>query len=159
VTATTERLVDRWPAVWPSAAVAGAAIVAGGIVAAVSRPTDFGNGPWLAAYLVLVVGVAQALLAGGQAMMAEDRPSAATVRNELLSWNLGAAAVVAGTLVAAPVLTTIGGIVTAVALVLFLLGVRRADEVPSWVPLLYRALVVIVLVSVPIGLVLAWVRH
>jgi len=159
VTPTVDRVAGRWSAVRPFAAVAGLAIVGGGIVAAVTRPTGFGNGSWLAAYLVLVVGVAQALLGGGQAVMAERPPAASTVRAELVTWNLGAAAVVVGTLVTAPVLTTLGGVATAVALVLFLLGVRRVGASPAWLPFVYRALVAVVLVSVPIGLVLAWVRH
>lgn len=156
---TVEHLAHRWPAVRPFLLVGTTCITAGGVVAAVSRPTDFGNGPWLAAYLVLVAGVAQVALGAGQAWLAADVPSPRLVRWQLSTWNLGAAGVVVGTLVAVPLLTSIGGAVTIVALVLFLAGVRRTGLVPRWVPMAYRAVVAIVLVSIPIGLTMAWTRH
>lgn len=152
-------VVARWPAVRPFLLIGTACITAGGLVAAVSRPTSFGNGPWLAAYLVLVTGVAQMALGVGQAWLDVAIPTPALVRRQLVAWNLGAAGVVAGTLTAVPVVTSIGGLISVVALVLFLMGVRRTGTVPGWARIGYRSVVTIVLLSIPIGLTMAWVRH
>ena len=48
----------------------GAAIIAGGIVAAVTDPAGWEHGSWTAAFLVLVAGVAQIGLALGQVELA-----------------------------------------------------------------------------------------
>jgi hypothetical protein len=156
---TAEDLLERWPAARPFTLIGSAAIVAGGIVAAVSRPTDFGLGSWLAAYLVLVVGVAQMALGCGQAWLAAEVPDAATVTRQALLWNIGAAGVITGTLHASPAATTFGGLVSVLALVAFLVGVRRVGSVPVWASRLYRGVAVFVLASIPVGLVLSWVRH
>lgn len=156
---SADDVVARWPAVRPFAVVGTLGIVAGGIVAAVSRPAGFGHGSWLAAYLVLITGVAQIALGGGQAWLDTDVPTSALVTRELVAWNVGAAGVVVGTLVDVPVVTTLGGLVTMAALALFLLGVRATGPAPRWAGLLYRAVAVIVLASIPIGLVMAWTRR
>jgi hypothetical protein len=156
---SADDLRTRWPAVRPFLLIAGACIVAGGVVAAVTRPTGFGYGPWVAAYLVLVPGVAQIALGAGQAWLSAPVPDVALLRWELVAWNVGAACVIAGTLLAAPALTTLGGLVSVAALALFLLGVRDTGPAPSWARLVYRTVAVIVLVSIPVGLVLAWLRH
>jgi hypothetical protein len=152
-------LLQRWPAVRPFLLVGAACIVAGGIVAAVTRPTGFGEGSWLAAYLVLVTGVAQIALGAGQAWLSAGVPTRRLALRELVAWNAGVAAVIAGTLIGAPLLTTLGGLASLVALALFLGGVRRTGVVPAWAALGYRGVAVIVLVSIPVGLVLAWLRH
>jgi hypothetical protein len=152
-------VLARWPAVRPFLVVGAASITAGGVVAAVSRPTDFGNGPWLAAYLVLVVGVAQIALGAGQAWLDANVPAVRLVRQELLSWNVGATGVVVGTLTAVPLVTSVGGAISVVALVLFLAGVRRAGAVPAWALVAYRSIVTFVLLSIPVGLFMAWSRH
>ena len=52
-------VTQELPAAWRSGiafvAVGSAAIVVGGLVAAVTRPTGFDEGPWVAAFLVLVL--------------------------------------------------------------------------------------------------------
>lgn len=156
---TAEDLVARWPAARPFALIASAAVVAGGIVAAVAHPTGFELGSWLAAYLVLVVGVAQLALGGGQAWLAASTPDTPTIIRQALLWNIGAAGVIGGTLLSSPAVTTLGGLVTVAALVAFLVGVRRLGSVPKWAPLLYRGVAVFVLGSIPVGLFLSWVRH
>ena len=57
------QLVARWPAMRAFVVLGAVAIVAGGLIAAVTRPSGFAEGPWLAAYLVLVGGVALTSLA------------------------------------------------------------------------------------------------
>lgn len=152
-------LVDRWPSVRPFAAVAASSIVLGGLVAAATGPLDLARGSWLAAFLVLVAGVAQLALGAGQAALAERPPTRAVVRAELVLWNLGVAATVAGTLATLPALTTVAAVPVVAALVLFAVSVRGIGTAPTWARASYLAVVTVVGVSTPIGLVLAWVRH
>lgn len=157
--ASLETLFVRWPVVWPFLVVGAASIVVGGIVAAVTRPTGFSLGSWLAAYLVLVAGVAQIALGVGQAWLAGEAPRRADVTIELVAWNSAVVATIVGTLVAAPLVTTIGGFALVVALMCFLVGVRTAGGSSNPSLMLYRYVLTIVLVSTPVGLVLAWMRH
>jgi hypothetical protein len=164
---TSDRLVARAPAALPFVVAGAVFVIAGGITAAVARPTGFELGSWVAAYLVLVGGVAQIALGLGQAWLARDAPTRRSVRAEVITWNAAVALTLAGTLVATPLLTTLGGLALVAALVLFLGGVRHAgsSSAPSSTPSstlarrLYRGVGVVVLVSTPIGLALAWIRH
>jgi hypothetical protein len=151
--------VVRWPSARPFAVAGSLSIVAGGICAAVTRPTHFELGSWLAAFLVLVGGVATIVLGAGQAWMAAEPPQDRAVQAELAAWSLGVAGTIVGSLTAVPVVTTLGAVATVVALGLFLAGVRRADAGVRWPLVAYRALTTIVLVSTPVGVVLAWARH
>ena len=69
-------------------------VVGGGLVAAATGPTGFERGSWLAAYLVLVGGVAQVVLGAGQSWLAEDVPPHGSTRTEAWAWNVGVVAVV-----------------------------------------------------------------
>lgn len=157
--AAAQELLARWPAARPFAVVAVACVVFGGVVAAVTRPTGFELGPWVAAFLVLVGGVSQLALGAGQAWLAGDPPSASRVRLEVAVFNTGAAGTVAGTLLGLPVVTTLAGVVLAIALVLFLVTTRARHESGRLARAAYLAVVTVVLVSIPVGLVLAWIRH
>lgn len=152
-------LVARWREARLFCLVGIAAIVAGGVVAAVTRPLDFELGSWVSAFLVLVGGVAQVALGGGQAWMLDGRTPERTVTAQLATWNLGSALTIVGTLVSAPVVTTVGGVAVAASLVLFFTATREASSGPAWLRVLYRGLVAAVLISIPIGLVLAFTRH
>lgn len=154
-----ETVVARWSVVRPFLVVGSASIVAGGITAAVTRPTGFALGSWMAAYLVLVAGVAQIVLGVGQARLAGEAPSRAEVRIELVAWNGAVLATIVGTLIAAPLVTTLGGVALVVALLRFLAGVRNGGGSSNPPLVLYRLVLTIVLVSTPVGLVLAWIRH
>lgn len=79
----------------------------------------------MAAFLVLVGGVAQILVGGGQAALVADAPSRATLSVELATWNLACAATVIGTLIASPQLTTLGGVALIASLVVFLAAVLK----------------------------------
>jgi hypothetical protein len=157
--ASLETLLVRWPVVWPFLVVGAASIVVGGIVAAVTRPSGFALGSWLAAYLVLVAGVAQIALGVGQAWLAGEAPRRADITIELVAWNSAVVATMVGTLVAAPLVTTIGGVALVVALLRFLVGVRTAGGSSNPSLVLYRFVLWMVMVSTPVGLVLAWIRH
>ncbi len=157
--AVTPGDVERWRWAVPFVVIGSVAVVAGGLVAAVTGPTGFGHGSWLAAFLVLVGGVALVALGAGQAWLAADRPSDTMLRLELGLWNAGVVATIVGTLVDAPALTTVGGLGTVAALGAFLRAVRRRlAGAPRWAWCGYLAGVGVLLVSTPVGLLLAWIR-
>ena len=75
---------------------------------------------------------------------------------ELVAFNAGCALVLAGTVAIAR--HRCGGALLALALVSLFRGVGGASVRASWAVNLYRALIAIVLVNIPIGLVLAHLR-
>ena len=156
-------VTQELPAAWRSGivfvAVGSVLIVVGGLVAAVTRPTGFDEGPWVAAFLVLVGGVAQMLIGGGQAALVTEAPSRVTLAIELATWNLACAATVIGTLIASPPLTTLGGVALIASLIVFLMVVLKQGARPGWARTAYVTVVGFVLISTPVGLLLAWVRH
>ncbi len=141
---------DRWA---PTFLIGVASIVAGGLVAAFVATDPSENGVWASAYLVLVVGVAQVALGLGQAWLATRAPSQHVVLTELALYNLGNAAVIGGTLLDRTWLVDVGGVLLIAALALYLGAIRRARG--GWVLLVYRLLIALVLISIPVGLVLA----
>ncbi len=107
------------------------------------------------AYLVLVVGVAQVGLGVGQALLATRTPAGRLVTAELLTWNIGNAAVIVGTLAGHVVLVYVGGALLFAGLVLFVLAARGSAlhwQRTRWA---FRLIVFILAVSIPIGLTLA----
>lgn len=149
----------RWPAMRPFVIVGGTCVLVGGLVAAVSRPTEFGLGSWVAAYLVLVGGVGQVSLGVGRSWLACEAASPRRTVAEAALWNIGLAGTLVGSLRSAFAATALGGAFTAAALVLFLFGIRRTRPGHRALTLAYRGLVTLILVSTPVGLSLAWVRH
>ena len=77
---------------------------------------------------------------------------------QLLSWNAGCLAVIGGTLLAAPLLVDAGGALLVVAMVLMMRAVGRGAHGPAWALWLFRAALVVTVVSIPVGLVLAHLR-
>lgn len=149
----------RWPAARPFLLVGSALTLAGGVVAAATRPTDFELGSWLAAFLVLVGGVAQVALGAGQAWMADPPPSSRGVAVEITAWNAAVLLTAVGTLASRPAATVLGAVAMVVAVASFLVGVRATRSVNRWAIALYRFVAVVILVSTPIGLVLTFTRH
>lgn len=133
--------------------VAGAGIVVGGLVAAVTGPLGLEHGSWAAAYLVLVVGVGQLVLGVGQAALARKPPSPALRTWQACLYNLGNAAVLVGTFSESAVGVLTGGALLLVALVLFLGGLRGA-RTGVWT-VLYGVMAAVLAISIPIGLVLS----
>lgn len=148
----------RRNAALPFAAVGALGIVAGGLVAAVSAPAQSEHGTWAAAYLVLVVGVAQAALGVGQALIAPRAPSQRMVLTQVIAWNVGSAAVIIGTLTDTIPLVDAGGAVLLVALLLLLRGAHGATTSSRWLVVTFWLLGVVLVVSIPVGLVLARLR-
>lgn len=134
------------------------AVVAGGILAAATASIPSQPTVWATAYLVLVVGAVQVALAIGLGLLAE-RPVTGAMQAWIFSlFNLGNAAVLTGTLVGGDAggavwIVDLGGVLLVAAMALLLYCVRGARR--SWLLALYLAVVVVILVSMPIGLLLA----
>jgi hypothetical protein len=150
--------IPRWPVALIFIALGTACVVAGGLVAAAVAVAPSQLGSWAAAYLVLAGGITQVALGAGPALLASRSPGRRAVTAELAAWNAGNGAVLAGTLLGATWLADIGGAALIIALTLALAGIRDAVRRPAWPLRLYRALIALVLVSIPVGLVVAAVR-
>lgn len=136
-----------------------AAIIAGGIVAAATHPAGWEHGSWAAAFLVLVGGVGQIGLALGQSLLAAFEPTKQRRMLQAVAYDAGAALVIGGTLTTSPLVVTLGSVAMLVALVAFALTPQRPDRAGSWAGRAFRLLLVVLIVSVPIGIVLSWVRR
>lgn len=152
--ATRNRLRDDLP----FRAAAGVWVTTGGLVAAVTGPLGLEHGSWAAAFQVLVGGVLQAGLGVAQHALAPRRPSPGILRAELLTWNLGCLAVIAGTVLSSPWIVDGGGLLLMVTMALMIRAVGRGAKGPAWALWTYRAVLVLTVVSIPIGLLLAHLR-
>lgn len=150
--------VIRWHAMSSFALVGVIAVIAGGLVAAVTGPTGFTHGSWVAAYLVLVAGVAQVGLGVGQALLAAVPPTGRYRAWQLVVYNVANTAVLVGTLMGSVAVVVAGGALLLLALALFLAAVRR-PRTHSWHLVTYRLLLAILGVSVPVGIVLSALRQ
>lgn len=146
--------------------VAGACFVMlGGLVAAITAPLDLERGSWLAAYLVLVCGVAQYAMGWIQnRRYAGAAGSPTSVWLRFGGWNLGNVAVIVGTLATVPLIVEAGSFL----LVLVLLTTLRAtwssgtsfgDRAPALTIWTFRILLLILIVSVPVGILLSHLRN
>lgn len=149
------------------------AVILGGLIAAMTAPLALTRGSWAAAYLVLVVGVAQVAMG-----MARQQWTAADARRhggwwQLACWNIGSIGVIAGTLLGATAIVAVGSALLVAALVLAFLASlaavgdsdtrhsarRRGARRHRAVLIGYRALLIVLTVSIPIGVILSWIRH
>ncbi|HEY8473153.1 MAG TPA: hypothetical protein VIL37_11050 [Natronosporangium sp.] len=127
-------------------------VVLGGLVAAVTRPLQLTDGSWAAAYLVLVCGVAQYVMGRVLGLPAvPGKPGWSLVA----VWNLGNLAVIAGTLLEVPAIVDAGAVLLVAALGLAWLAGRAVPRPVGW---LYRGMLLVLLVSIPVGVVLAHLR-
>lgn len=160
---------DRLPTHVPFVALGIACVIAGGSVSAAIAPAPTEHGAWASAYLVLVAGMAQITLGIAQATLIPQFASRRVVVAQLVGWNAGNAAVLTGTLLDVGALVDLGGALLVGVLVGLALRSRTATctGAPNGIPrdrkgvrLLYvfRALLVLLVVSVPIGLVLQHIR-
>lgn len=155
---TPDEIMVRIRSVIPFVALGGTAVIAGGLVAAVTRPLGFDEGSWVAAYLVLVMGVAQIGLGVGQAVLARKVPTIAVRWRQVLAFTAGSLAVVVGTLVESPLAVVAGGAVLVAGLILFLLAVRGSGGPVIWL-WFHRLFVAFLAGSVVVGSVLSFLRH
>jgi hypothetical protein len=140
---------------WAFAATAAAMVVAGGLVAAVNSAAPFAHGSWLAAYLVLVCGVAQALLGLGSLGLPAPRLSARLRGAQFGLWNLGNAAVAGGVLGGSVGLVVAGSVVVLGALAAFAAGGGPVHPGSRGRVVLYRAVIAGLAGSVVVGALLA----
>lgn len=143
----------------PLLAAGGVSIVAGGLAAAVTGPTAWDHGSWVAAFLVLVVGVAQVGVAAGQAHFAPIAVTSTFATVQSVAWNAGCIAIIAGTLLSSPVTVSIGSAPLVVALAMATFAVRGSDRRPRPLSWIYRLVLFVIAVSIPIGIALSWARH
>lgn len=138
----------RWFAI-----AATVATVAGGLVAAAAAHAPTQPLVWMVAFLVLVTGVAQLVLALGQALLPEHVPSSAWRAGEWWAFNLGNLGVIAGTLAERPLLVALGTALFIASLVAFYVGVR--DGKASWLLHAFRVVLVVVSAGACVGLALS----
>ncbi|WP_069816246.1 hypothetical protein [Streptomyces sp. TP-A0874] len=137
-------------------AVGVAFVVTGGLIAAVASPLQLEKGSWLAAYLVLVCGVAQAALGRWQESLSPRPVSTRLWATQFVAWNVGNALVVVGTLRQLPFVVDVGGLLLFGVVVLAASTLRGGRARPRlWA---YSALLLVLAVTIPVGLVLAHVR-
>ena len=150
-------------------------IVIGGLVAAVTGPLNLLHGSWLAAYLVLVCGVAQFAIGTMQGAQTHSRDLVPRRWGwaQLVCLNLGNAAVVVGTLTRQPLVVDVAVVLLVVAFGIALHAVRpwatrasqlavpgvsAAGSVSVFLVWLYRIFLVLLVVSLPVGSILAHLR-
>jgi hypothetical protein len=136
------------------AGIAGSLIVAGGLVAAVNSATPFAHGSWLAAYLVLVGGVAQLALGLGPLLFSAPTLSPRTGRAQLVLWNGGIAIVAVGVLADTGVVVAIGSVLVLGALAAFARGAGPARGPGRAGVIAYRLVIAVLAVSVVVGIAL-----
>lgn len=155
--------IDRRHAIAPFAVLGTLCVIAGGLVAAATAPVASLHGSWAAAYLVLVAGVSQVGLGVGQGLLAPRAPSTSHVASVCALWNAGNAAVLAGVLTDLVPVVDIGGALLVIALALVVLGARggatTGQRTRRWTLYGFRLLVLVLLVSIPVGLVLTRTLH
>jgi hypothetical protein len=142
------------------AVIGAGCVVAGGLVAAVTRPLGWSQGSWTAAYLVLVCGVAQYAMGRVPTRLAAAVMPAGAGWVVVGCWNLGNATVIAGTLAATPVLVDAASVLLVCALVLVWLTLRQVtadalDRVGRVAGLAYRGVLLALLVGTAVGVLLA----
>jgi hypothetical protein len=144
---------DRYS--WAFVAVSGALIVAGGLVGAVNSAAPFAHGSWVAAYLVLVGGVAQLLLGVGCLGLPVPRLSARLRGAQLGLWNVGNAIVVGGVLLDAVGAVVVGSVMLEGALGAFAVGGGPIRRDGRGRVILYRIVILGLAGSVVIGAAMA----
>lgn len=153
-TVPADRLTIDWACAAPFLGLGGVAILVGGLISAGTASVAGYSSAWAVAYLVLVVGVAQIAFGVGQAWLSDHRPSPRLRGAQFLAYNVGNVGVLLGTLSGNVWMVDVGGLLLVAALALFLRGVRSTTARGGWALVAYRGLLLIILISVPVGLVL-----
>lgn len=132
-------------------------VVVGGLVSAAAAPSASYHSSWAVAYVVLVAGVAQGLLGLGQAVLTEGATPFRVRGAELTCWNLGNALVIVGTLLDLPAVLYLGCVPLVATLVLVLWSTAHVRS--TWLLWATRVVVVVLLVSIPTGIVIQAATH
>ena len=149
------RHVDPMPIAPPAPRQVGfaagvALIVLGGLIAAVTGPLHLERGSWLAAYLVLVAGVAQCVMSTQNRLIGAPLTSRRRRWMLLLLWNGGNALIITASLASTVWVSAVGGFVLFAALALAVDGTRhpRRRGAAVLLRILYAALAVSVVIGV-----------
>lgn len=124
-------------------------VVGGGLLSAAMAGAPSYHASWAVAYIVLIPGVAQLVLGVAQTALTDGALRGSTITAEVICWNLGNAAVVAGTLAGIPAVLYLGDALILATLAVILAAVRHARRGPilatTWV------VAAILVVGVPVG--------
>ncbi len=139
-------------------------VVGGGLVAAATGPLGLAHGSWLAAYLVLVGGVAQYGMGRARILLPKSAQPPLWGWIGLLGWNLGNLLVILGTLSGLPPLVFLGAAPLVLALVIALdatrpLAATTNGRAMARIGQAYRVMLLVLAVSIPIGMTLSHLRH
>lgn len=157
-------------------------VIAGGLLAAATAYVTTQKTAWATAYIVLVGGIAQIGLGAGVAWLAPLAPPR-WAWWAFIGWNVGNAGVLTGQLAGVVALTDVGTIILVASLIVVLIAARShrgpiqepvtvtqarqvspGDQPDFYLPLspahpavlwAFRALIVLLAVTMPIGVVLA----
>lgn len=152
----------RWVRNAPFLITGVAGMIGGGFVAAVAGAVDWKLGAWTAAFVVLVVGMAQTVLGIAQAALAPVLLDRSRIVGQWVAWNLGCAGVIAGTQLDATGIVVAGCVLFLGALGLSEVAVRPHSGLtgtPRTLLMIYRVLLVLLLISVFVGIVLSIVGY
>ena len=137
---------------WIGAALA---VAASGAVSAASAFAPSYLASWAAAYLALVVGFAQAVIGAARVLVPARPPSRATAVSEAFAFDAAGVAVLAGTVLGRPAVTTAGAALLSIVLFVWARAERHSVQRGPW-RWAFRVMVSVLAVSVPVGVVLAW---
>ncbi|MEP7161982.1 MAG: hypothetical protein ABI746_12920 [Dermatophilaceae bacterium] len=147
--------LDALRIVSPALAIGGVCVVAGGLLAAVTASHPAQPTTWASAYLVLVAGASQVALAACQALLAHRPVPRPLLLTQVLAWNAGNVAVLGGTLSHVTALVDLGGILLVIALAIAGGLTLRPVQGRTVTLRVFRGLVALLVVSIPVGLWLA----
>lgn len=148
---------ERLSAAMPFLIVAALAVVSAGVIAAAMAHAPSQPLVWMVAYLVLVVGVAQAALGIAQGWLSLTPPSVSFRTVEFTLFNTGNFGVIVGTLCSSWPVVVAGTLLFTAALAMFLYSSWRSRG--GWPTHVYRLLLTVLFGSATVGLVLSALRH
>lgn len=137
---------------WTGAALA---VAAAGAVSAASAFAPTYLASWAAAFLALVVGLAQALIGTARVLLPPQPPDVTTTWREALAFDAAGLAVLAGTALDRPAVTTAGAALMLSVLAVWTNVERRSVRRGPW-RWAFRIMVSVLAISVPVGVALAW---
>lgn len=143
---------------WPAWVLGLSCVIAGGLLSAVTAHAATQAASWASAYLVLVGGVATSGLAAGRGLLSREAPTPARLGIELGLWVAGNALVLIGTLLSPAWFVEAGSVLLVLALASIASGVHKGTG-PALVRRLFLALVIVLLVSIPVGIALSHLRR
>lgn len=142
----------------PFVVIGTVSVVSGGLVSAISASSPSYPAAWAVAYLVLVSGMGQLALGLAQAGLTVRQPRARLVAAEAITFNVANIAILVGALTTSMVLVDLGGGLFLISLAVFLWGARSPRPKRKWMLYGFRVLIAILMVSTPIGLIIASAR-